>query len=145
MLDPGEGWTLVDEQPGALDSLTRSYQSEHAQIVMTVFPVTTPPGVEALFQALSNFKGFETTPEPSLGMAAWVVPAGSELDNGTFAILVSASTDHLFSFRLETDGTGAIDPLPFLRDLAQRQIDAAGGSPQAAPRLARTQSRPSPR
>ena len=80
---------------------------------MTVFPVTTPPGVEALFQALSNFKGFETTPEPSLGMAAWVVPDGFELDNGSFAIIVFASTDHLFSFRLETDGTGAIDPLPF--------------------------------
>jgi hypothetical protein len=56
LLDPGQGWTLVDEQPGALDSLARSYQSEHAEIVMTVFPVTTPPGVEVLFQALSKFK-----------------------------------------------------------------------------------------
>jgi len=86
--------------------------------------------VETLFNGMTNFPGFDSTPEPALGMAAWMVPQGSELDNGVFAILSFATPDHIFTFRLENRGTGAIDARTVLRELAQRQLDAAGGAAQ---------------
>ena len=129
LIDPGPGWTLVDEQPGTLDSLNRTYVRDAANddtILLRVFPVSTPPGVEPLFNGLSSFEGFETVPEPSLGLAAWVVPAGAELDNGSFAILVFATNDHLFSFQFTAQRSTDIDPRTVLRELARRQIDAIG-------------------
>ena len=59
-----------------------------------------------------------------------MVPQGSELDNGVFAILSFATPDHIFTFRLENRGTGAIDARTVLRELAQRQLNAAGGAAQ---------------
>ena len=130
LVDPGPGWTLIDEQAGALDSINRTYvraDDNNDSIVLTAFPVTTPPGVEPLFNALSNFEDFDTTPEPSLGLAAWLVPAGAELDNDSFAMLVFATNDHLFTFRFTTQDGRDVDPRTLLHDLAVRQIAAAGG------------------
>lgn len=130
LVDPGSGWTLIDEQPGMLDSFNRTYlraDDDNESIVLTAIPVTTPPGVEPLFQIMSTFTGFDTTAEPSLGLAAWVVPAGADLDNSTFAILVLATNDHLFSFQFITRSARGVDPRALLLDLAQRQVDAVGG------------------
>ncbi len=129
LIDPGSEWTLTDEQPGTLDSINRTYlrvDDNNDSLVLTAIPVTTPPGVEPLFQALSTFEGFDTTPEPSLGLAAWVVPSGVALDNGSFAMLAFATNDHLFNFQLTAQGAGA-DPRSVLRELGRRQLAAAGG------------------
>ena len=143
LIDPGREWTLIDEQPGTLDSINRTYMrgdDNNDSIVLTAFPVSDPPGVEPLFDALSTFKGFDTTPEPSLGLAAWVVPAGEQLDNGSFAVLVFATNDHLFSFQFTTQAASSVNPRALLHDLAQRQIDAVGGpfTPQAGDSPERT-------
>ena len=50
---------------------------------------------------------------------------GSRLDNGSSAELTFAACDYLFIFAAETGG--AVDPLPLLRELAQRQVAAVGG------------------
>ena len=131
MIEPGAGWTIVAEEPGALGMLERTYQGGNVQLVMIGLPVTTPPGVQALFEGMSNFPGFDSTPEPELGMAAWMVPEGAALDNGTFAILSFATKDHIFTFTLENQGSEAVDVRSLLRDLARRQIDAAGGPAQS--------------
>lgn len=131
MVTPGAGWTLVKEEPGVLDSLVRTYQKGTIELVMTDIPVTTPPGVETLFNGMSNFPGFDSTPEPALGMASWMVPEGFELDNQIFVVLSFATNDHIFTFRLQNQGTDAIDVRPFLRELAQRQIEAVGGAAKA--------------
>jgi hypothetical protein len=129
MIDPGPGWTLVAEQPGDLDSLVRTYQGDAGILALTAIPVTTPPGVRTMFDFLSDMHGPNGVPEDSLDLAEWTVAAGSQLDNGSSAELTFAARDYLFIFAAETGG--AVDPLPLLRELAQRQVAAVGG-PAAA-------------
>ena len=129
LAEVGPDWTLVEEGFGRGGQFTRSFRSDHANLALTGFAVTTPPGVRTMFQMLSTATGFDSVPEGSLELAAWLVPDGSQLDSDTFGWLAFASRDHFFSATVQTDGTGAVEPLAFLRDLAQRQIEAAGGSP----------------
>jgi hypothetical protein len=127
MIDPGPEWTLVDEQPGAQGSLTRTYQNDRGFLLLNAIPVTTPPGVRAAFELLTNMNGFSAVPEDSLDLAAWVVQDGSELRNATSAQLMFGARDYLFTFSAGTDGS--VDPLDLLRDLARRQVTAAGEAP----------------
>ncbi|HZB41108.1 MAG TPA: hypothetical protein VE487_09095, partial [Ilumatobacter sp.] len=129
LIDPGAGWTLVDEQPGAQESLIRTYQSDAAFLLLTAIPVTTPPGVRSTFEFFTSMEGFEAVPEGSLDLAAWAVEPGTQLDNGVSAELTFAARDFIFIFAAQTDGS--VDPVALLRDLAQRQVSAAGG-PAAA-------------
>jgi hypothetical protein len=129
MIDPGPSWTLVSEQPGDLDSLVRLYQGDAGALALTAIPVTTPPGVRTMFELLSDMHGPNGVPEDSLDLAEWTVEPGSRLDNGSSAELTFAARDYLFIFAAETGG--AVDPVPLLRDLAQRQV-AAVGRPAAA-------------
>lgn len=127
--DPGAGFTLVSETPGTLDSLTRSYRNDHADLSLQGFPVTDPPGVGALFQVFSGANtDFTPVDEPSLDLATWLVPKGTTLGQGS-AVLVFAARDHLFTFTIVVDKASSIDPVPFLLALAKRQITAAGGPP----------------
>lgn len=127
--DVGSGFTLVDEKPGPLESLTRTFESDGARLVLDGFVVTDPPGVRQMFQLFSaDNADFEVVDEPSLDLAAWFVPAGFELGVG-FASLIFAARDHLFIFTLTTDGASNVDPLSFVRELADLQIAAAGGPP----------------
>ena len=129
LIDPGAGWTLVDEQPGAQESLIRTYQSDAAFLLLTAIPVTTPPGVRSTFEFFTSMEGFEAVPEGSLDLAAWAVEPGTQLDNGVSAELTFAARDYIFIFAAQTDGS--VDPVALLRGLAQRQVSAAGG-PAAA-------------
>jgi hypothetical protein len=134
LTDVGSEFTLAGEKPGSLDSLTRSFTSEHENLDLEGFAVTDPPGVRSMFQVFSGDNAdFKVVPEPSLDLAAWLVPAGMELGSG-FASLVFAARDHLFIFTVTTDTASTIDPVSFVRDLADRQIAAAGGPPAAVTR-----------
>jgi hypothetical protein len=127
--DVGSGFTLVDEKPGSLDSLTRVFQGDHARLDADGFAVTDPPGVRQMFQVFSaDNADFEVIEEPSLELAAWFVPAGFELGEG-FASLIFAARDHIFIFTVTTDSASNVDPVSFVRGLADRQIAAAGGPP----------------
>ena len=132
MSDVGPDFSLVSEKPGTLDSLTRTFTSAHDHLDLNGFSITDPPGVRSVFQVFSaSNANFSVVPEPSLALAAWFVPTGFELGDG-FASLIFAARDHLFIFTLTTDGAGDIDPVSFVRGLADRQIAAAGGEPPPA-------------
>ena len=125
----GPDFTLVGEKSGLLESLTRTFESNHAHLVLDGFPVTNPPGVRQMFQVFSGDNtNFDVIDEPSLELAAWFVPTGFELGNG-FASLIFAARDHLFIFTLTTDPASAIEPVSFVLGLAGQQITAAGGPP----------------
>lgn len=127
--DVGPGFTLVSEKPGTLESLMRTFESEHAHLDLNAFSVTDPPGVRQLFQVFStNNANFTVIPEPSLALAAWFVPAGLELGDG-FASLIFAARDYIFVFTLGIDTASDIDPVSFVRGLADRQLATDGGLP----------------
>ena len=126
--DVGPGFTLVDEIPGNLESLTRHFAHEHAELELRIFPVTTPPGPRVMFDFLApEDVGLASIPEPSLDLAKWAVSEGAQLGDDGSASLIFASRDHLFWFTLVTDGSAASDGPAFVLDLAERQIAAAGG------------------
>src|SRR5258706_2033641 len=134
--DVGSGFTLTSEKPGNLDSLTRMYTSEHASLALNGFTITDPPGVRTMFQVFSaKTPGFEVVPEPSLDLAVWLVRSGVKLGDGE-ASLIFAARDHIFGFTLTTDGASSLDPVPFVRELADRQIAAAGRLSAATPATA---------
>ena len=136
--DVGPGFTLVSETPGALDSLARTFESEHARLDLNAFPVTDPPGVRQLFQVFSSSNSsFTVVPEPSLALAVWLVPAGSELGDG-FASLVFASRDYIFAFAVAIDPASDIDPVSFVRALADRQLAARPSRYRSSPRSSRS-------
>jgi hypothetical protein len=125
--DAGAGFTLVSEKPGNADSLARTFKSDHANLDLNAIPVSDPPGVRSLFQVLSSANTiFTVVPEPSMALAAWFVPTGSTLGAG-FASLIFASRDYIFVFTLTIDTTSDIDPVSFVRGLADRQLAADGG------------------
>ncbi len=127
--DVGSDFTLVGEKPGPLESLTRTFESDHARVDLDGFAVTDPPGVRQMFQVFSGDNpDFAVVDEPSLDIAAWFVPAGFEHGDG-FASLIFAARDHIFIFTLTTDSASDLDPVLFVRGLADRQIAAAGGPP----------------
>jgi hypothetical protein len=127
--DAGASFTLVSEVPGNADSLTRTFENEHAHLLLNAFPVTDPPGVRQMFQLFSNSNAdFTVVPEPSMALAAWFVPAGLELGQG-FASLIFAARDYMFVFTLGIDAASDIEPVSFVRALADRQLAAGGGLP----------------
>jgi hypothetical protein len=133
--DIGSGFELVGEAPGRIGdavSLTRRFEHGQAVLDLTAVPVTTPPGVRNMFGIVSGGgAGFDPVPEPSLDLANWLVRPGSQLgDNG--ATLVFASRDHLFIFVLSGPGSVAIDSPALVLELAQRQVEIAGGPPAPA-------------
>ncbi|HWM19836.1 MAG TPA: hypothetical protein VNO51_09125 [Ilumatobacteraceae bacterium] len=132
LADVGTGFTLVSETPDASGpgSLARQFEHENALLNLTMIPVTTPPGVRDVFGLFSaEGDGFETLPEPSLDLAGWLVFPGSQLGESGDATLVFASRDHVFIFALFTDAPAGIDAPAFVRALAERQVEAAGGPP----------------
>ena len=130
--DVGSDFTVVGEKPGPLESLTRTFASDHAHLDLQGFAVTDPPGVRALFQVFSaRDTDFSVVVEPSFDLAAWFVPAGLKLGGG-FASLIFAARDHLFIFTLTIDDASNLDPVSFVRGLAEQQIAAAGGPPPPA-------------
>ena len=131
--DVGSGFTLATDKPGSFDSLIRTFTSEHATLVLNGFTITDPPGVRTMFQVFSGkTAGFEVVPEPSLDLAVWLVPNGVKLGDGE-ASLIFAARDHIFGFALTTDGASSLDPVPFVRALADRQIAVVGRLPAATP------------
>ena len=132
--DVGGGFVLVDQSVKS-GQLLRTFQGEHANLLMTGVAVTDPPGVRTVFQGLSNLSkrsGFEPLPEPSLDLAAWLVAQGEKIgDDGTWR-LTFASRDAIFNAIVASRDSSVIDPRAFLLDLAERQIAAAGGPPVAA-------------
>lgn len=132
--DVGPSWELAAEQPGNLGALTRTFQRPDAELTLTGFGVTDPPGIRPMFDALAqNTAGFTTVPEPSFDLAAWLLPAGADAP-GDFGIsaLVVGSDHYLFSFTLAVARGSEIDGPGFVTDLARRQLDAAGGGPAPA-------------
>ncbi|MEY2443684.1 MAG: hypothetical protein QOE00_264 [Ilumatobacteraceae bacterium] len=130
--DVGSGFTVTGEKPGALDSLSRSFTSDHASLDLTGYTITDPPGVRTAFQVFSaKSPDFEVVPEPSLDLAVWFVPTGVKLGEGLTS-LIFAAHGHIFMFSLTTDGASNLDTVPFVLALANRQIAAAGGPPPAA-------------
>ena len=127
--DVGSGFTLVSEKSGNLESITRTFQSEHANVVLDAFPVTEPPGVRKMFELFSaSMAAVTTIPEPSLALATWFVPAGLQHGEG-FASLIFATRDYMFIFTLAIDTASDIDPVSFVRGLADIQLAAGGGLP----------------
>ena len=127
--DPGPEFTLTVETPGQLGSLLRTFESEHDRLDLTAFVVTDPPGVGQMFQLFHDSSAdWQVIDEPSLDLAAWFVPNGFEHGIG-YASLFFATRDHLFWFTLTMDSASSTDPVAFVRELADRQIAAAGGPP----------------
>ena len=125
--DVGPGFTLVSEKSGTLDSLTRSFESAHEHLDLQAIPVTDPPGVRQVFQIFSSSNAsFAVVPEPTLALAAWFVPAGLKLGDG-FASLIFAAHDFVFIFTLGIDTASDVDPVSFVRGLADRQLAVDGG------------------
>ena len=132
LTDVGPGFTLASETTNTFgaESPSRRFEHESALLDLTVIPVTTPPGVRAVFRIFSaQGDSFESVPEPAFDLAGWLVAPGSQVGDNGDASLVFASRDHLFLFALFTDESAGIDAPAFLRGLAQRQIDVAGGPP----------------
>ena len=126
LADVGDGFTLTGEAPNTtgLESLTRQFETDNAILQLTVIPVTTPPGVRDVFGLFSA-----AVPEPALDLAGWLVSPGAQVGDDGDARLVFASRDHVFIFDMLSDEDAGIDAPAFLRDLAQRQVEAAGGPP----------------
>jgi hypothetical protein len=132
LLDVGPGFTLVNETTSTLgaESLARRFEHENAILDLTVVPVTTPPGVRSVFGIFSaQGAGLELVPEPALELAGWLVTTGSQVGANGDATFVFASRDHVFVFAMFTDETAGIDAPAFVRQLAERQIEVAGGPP----------------
>ncbi len=130
--DVGPGFTLVSEATNTIgaESVTRRFEHANAILELTAIPVTTPPGVRAVFGIFSaQGDGFDSVPEPTLDLAGWLVSPGSQVGDDGDASLVFASRDHVFVSALFTDEAAGIDAPAFLRELAQRQVEAAGGPP----------------
>jgi hypothetical protein len=130
--DVGPGFTLVNEVTNTFgaESLARRFEHENALLDLTVVPVTTPPGVRTVFGIFSaQGDGLELLPEPALDLAGWLVAPGSQVGDNGDATLAFASRDHVFIFAMFTDESAGIDAPAFVRELAQRQIEVAGGPP----------------
>ncbi len=129
MLDRIDGWQLVGES-AASGTLTRTFRAPGAELSLTGFTVTDPPGVEALFAALSHTSGeLSSLPEPALPLAAWLVPPGGAPGDGGASVLVVGSRQHLFSFALVASDAAALDGPATVLGLARRQLELAGGGP----------------
>ena len=125
----GPDWTVTDEQPGSLGSFTRTWDGPFGELTIMGFPVSDPPGVEAMFGGLNGAAvGFDVVPEPRLELAAWLVPPGGAPGDSGFTAVTFASARHLFTIMLVATGADLDGPAVVL-DLARRQIDAAGGPP----------------
>ena len=62
LAEVGPGWALAEEGFGGGGQFTRSFRSDHANLDLTGFAVTTPPGVRTMFQMLSTATGFAPGP-----------------------------------------------------------------------------------
>ena len=133
LADVGDGFTLTGEAPNTtgLESLTRQFETDNAILQLTVIPVTTPPGVRDVFGLFSA-----AVPEPALDLAGWLVSPGAQVGDDGDARLVFASRDHVFIFDMLSDEDAGIDAPAFLRDLAQRQVEAAVGRRRRSTRRA---------
>jgi hypothetical protein len=129
--DVGPEWTLVDEQEGTLGAFTRTWRGPLGELSLHGFPVSTPPGVAALFEGLTTTDaGVDVIPEPGLAIGAWLVPPGGSPGDIGFTGLTFASHAHLFTITLALADGVEFDGPGFALDLAHRQIDRAGGPPE---------------
>ena len=129
LTDIGPGWQVREDEPGRSGAHTRTFASADGALLSIIgFPVTRPPGVEVLFRAqVSGDLGLEEIDEPAFRLATWLVDPGTAPGDGGVSALTFASRDHLFTiFLVDTSGR---DGPALVRDLARRQIDAAGGEP----------------
>jgi hypothetical protein len=129
--DVGSTWTLTDEREGTLGAYTRTWRGPLGELTIHGFPVSTPPGVASLFEALAaTDAGVTVIPEPGLALGAWLVPAGESPGDFGFTGLTFASRSHLFTVTLALARDAPVDGPAFTLELAHRQIDAAGGPPE---------------
>ena len=134
--DAGPAWSVADEQVGSLGSFTRTWRGPLGELSIHGFPVSTPPGVGALFEGLATTEtGFDVVPTPELAMGAWLVPSDGSPGDFGFTALTFASHSHLFTITLALADGADVDGPDLAVELAHRQIDRAGGppGPDAAP------------
>ena len=123
--DIGAGFAIEgSDQAGAEGQVTRTFRNGDSWVSILALPITTPPGVRTMFDLFNgNFVAEDLPPPPELELAAWLeLPGGGESLNLAFG-----SKDHLFIIFHE--GPEPADATGFLVDIANRQIDAAGGPP----------------
>ena len=108
LAEVGPGWALVEEGFGGgwtvhahVPERSRQPRSSPAS------PSRRHPASARCSRCSRTATGFDSVPEASLELAAWLVPNGSQLDSDTFGWLAFASRDHFFSATVQTDGTGA--------------------------------------
>ena len=70
-------------------------------------------------------------PEPAFELGGWLVAPGGSPGDGGVSLLVVASRQHLFSFLFVQASGVELDGPALLVQLAERQIEAAGGGPVA--------------
>jgi hypothetical protein len=131
LADVGDGWQMTSESEGT-GPLSRTFRGPNGELSITGFDVTTPPGVEALFEALTHTSGeLEFLPEPALQLAGWLVPPGGSPGDGGVSVIVVASRQHVFVLTLVRSSGSALDGPTVIIELARRQLEAAGGGPVA--------------
>jgi hypothetical protein len=129
LTDIGDGWQLTNESE-ARGALTRTFQGPNGELSITGFAVTTPPGVEQVFGALTQTSSvLEMIPEASFELAGWLVPPGRSPGEGGVSIFALAARRHYFSMTLIEASGVTLDGPAILLDVALRQLEAAGGGP----------------
>jgi hypothetical protein len=136
--DIGNGFTLVDESTGSGGLFTRTFRRDDANLIISAFAVTTPPGIREVFSATPAFAGFDLIDEPSLELARWMAPTGTRPGDGGISFLNVGTHDFFFSLNLGVSAGSTLDGPGLVKALARRQIELAGApdplDPAAPPR-----------
>jgi hypothetical protein len=113
--------------------LTRTFGGPGGELSINGFAVTTPPGVEALFDVLvGNMDQTEMVLEPEFDLAGWMVAPGGAPGDGGASVLVVGGRDHLFTIALQQAPGTRFDGPATVVEIARRQLAAAGGGPVAS-------------
>ena len=132
--DVGSGFAPSGPDTGTAKALTRHFQTTGARLDLEVIPVEPSVDVAQLFQVFSQPQsGLHPVAEPSLTLGSWLVGDGEQVGDGPVSFLVFASAHAIFSTLLVIDDpSSGIDAVDFLLSVAERQIERAGGPPEAA-------------
>lgn len=117
---------------GSDRALTRRFQSSEATLDLQVIPIESGFDVAALYRSLlgpAGASGLAPFPEPSLALGSWMVEEGQRPEDVSGGMLVFASSKAIFIAILDVDPASSMETVPFLTDVARRQVERAGGSP----------------
>ena len=130
LADVGAGFVAVSDTPRTLGAVERQFERPGGSLSITAIPIQDGARPETLMRLVTEMNsGFDQVPEPSLGLAAWLVERGTTLGDAPVGWLFAASPTWMFSVLVAADGNGPVDfdPIDLARSTMRRQLERAGG------------------